>query len=68
MFQFTNNAKVGGFYAGLFAIVFSFLGFFSKTHAFAGGYIICCALCALVCLISCVVDGVAYGVIGFIKA
>lgn len=69
VYNFTLNIKIGAWYVGVFAIITALVGFGAHFHtAFSGMYPIMCMLTATVALIGTLVDGIAYAVIGYIKA
>lgn len=69
VYNFTSNIKIGAWYVGMFALVNALIGFGVMWKVgFSGAYPIMCLVTATVALIGTLIDGIAYAVIGYLKA
>lgn len=69
VYNFTSNIKIGAWYVGILSVVTALLGFSVKFHpALSGAYPLVCILTATVALVGTLIDGIAYAIIGYLKA
>jgi hypothetical protein len=69
VYNFTSNIKIGAWYVGVSAIITGLIGFSAKrSTAFVALYPIMCVVTATIALVGTLIDGIAYAVIGYLKA